>query len=394
MKIEYKKFDELTELITCGVAKRPDYVAEGYPFLSSKNVKKDRFLLEDYKYVSKEDFEKLTKNNKPEIGDILYTRVGSFGEAAVIDFDMDFAIFVSLTLIKVKKEILDSRYTMHYLNSPKIEHIAKNSTRGIGVQNLNVNTVRKYPIPLPPLQTQKKIVEVLDNAQELINLRKKQIELLDELIQSVFYDMFGDPVTNPKGWITYNVENVCKKIVGGGTPSKSKSEYYIGEIPWVTPKDMKTLNIVDSQDHINDLAIQNSSAKLIPSGSLLMVIRSGILKRYLPVALNSVEVAINQDMKAFLLDDTKVDKYFFLYFWIMAQRFILSKVRAVTADNIEFKQIKEMKMIAPPIELQNQFAQKVRKIQEQKELMQQSLTEMESNFNSLIQRAFKGELFN
>ena len=148
---------------------------------------------------------------------------------------------------------------------------------------------------------------------------------------------------------------------------------------------MKTLNIVDSKDHINDLAIQNSSAKLIRAGSLLMVIRSGILKRYLPIALNSVEVTINQDMKAFLIDRNKVDKYFFLYFWMLAQRFILSKVRSVTANNIELP--------IPPIQLQNQFAEKVELIERQKSLLQQSLNLLEDNYNNLMQRAFKGELF-
>ena len=141
-----RKLNDICNVITCGVAKRPEYYDDGIPFLSSKNVKSDRFLLNDYKYVSKEDFLSLTKNNKPEKGDILYTRVGSFGEAAVIDFDFDFAIFVSLTLIKPKNDIVLSRYLMHYLNSPKIKHLAKNSTSGVGVQNLNVKVVREFPI--------------------------------------------------------------------------------------------------------------------------------------------------------------------------------------------------------------------------------------------------------
>jgi len=114
------KLKDVCEVITCGVAKRPVYVEDGVPFLSSKNVKEDRFILDHYNFVSKRDYLKLTKHNKPEKGDVLYTRVGSFGQAAVVDFDFDFAIFVSLTLIKPKKEILDSRYLMHYLNNPFI----------------------------------------------------------------------------------------------------------------------------------------------------------------------------------------------------------------------------------------------------------------------------------
>ena len=84
--------NDVCHVITCGVAKRPEYVEEGVPFLSSKNVKSDRFILDDYNHVSDKDYRALTKHNKPEIDDILYTRVGSFGEAAVINFDFDFAI--------------------------------------------------------------------------------------------------------------------------------------------------------------------------------------------------------------------------------------------------------------------------------------------------------------
>ena len=79
---------EVTNLVTCGVAKRPDYVDDGVPFLSAKNVKNGEIVYRDYNYISQETHETLTKHNKPEIGDILYTRVGSVGEAAVIEKDI------------------------------------------------------------------------------------------------------------------------------------------------------------------------------------------------------------------------------------------------------------------------------------------------------------------
>src|ERR1019366_2218965 len=79
------KLDDVTDLITCGVAKRPEYVSEGIPFLSAKNVKSGKVIWSGHQYVSEETHRALTKNNKPKIGDILYTRVGSYGEAAIID---------------------------------------------------------------------------------------------------------------------------------------------------------------------------------------------------------------------------------------------------------------------------------------------------------------------
>lgn len=289
------------------------------------------------------------------------------------------------------KHEIDLRFVYLFLSGNI--HILENGFKGAGLKHISKKYLEDVEIPLPPLETQKKIVEVLDKARGLIDARKEQIRLMDELIQSVFYEMFGDPVTNPKGWEVRTVEKVCINIMGGGTPSKSNLDYYVGDIPWVTPKDMKLDLISDSIDHINQDAINNSSAKLIPENSVLMVIRSGILKRKLPVAINKRCVAVNQDMKAFIINKNFTNSEFFMYFWKSCENYILSKVRAVTADNIEFKQIKDMKYILPPCELQNEFSEKVQQIQTNKILLEMSLCELENNLSGLMQSAFAGSLF-
>lgn len=263
----------------------------------------------------------------------------------------------------------------------------------VTIPSLTKSNLLNILMPLPPIETQKKIAEVLDKAQELIDKRKEQIDLLDDFIQSVFIDMFGDPVSNPKGWNEIKVKNVCKSIVGGGTPSKSNSNYYNGEIPWVTPKDMKSRYIRDSIDHITKDAVLNSSVKMIPSDSILMVIRSGILKRFIPIAINKCEVTVNQDMKAFIVNTEITTTQHLMFVLVLMQSLLLKHVRGVTADNIEFSLIKELPIPVPPLALQNEFAQIVAKTEQQRELMEKSLTEMENNFNSLMQRAFRGELF-
>ena len=95
-------------------------------------------------------------------------------------------------------------------------------------------------------------------------------------------------------------------VSGGGTPSKSRPEIFTGQIPWVSPKDMKCWEIFDSQDHITQEAIDNSSTKLIGTGAVLVVIRSGVLKHSLPVAINRVLVTLNQDMKALVCTDRTI----------------------------------------------------------------------------------------
>src|SRR5690606_1424810 len=256
--------------------------------------------------------------------------------------------------------------------------------------HVNGNALKELEIPLPPLHIQEKIAEILDKADEL---RRKDQELqnkYDQLAQAIFIDMFGDPVKNEKGWEVKKLEEVCSKILGGGTPSKSNNSFYEnGTIPWVTPKDMKREIINNSIDKITEEAISKSSVKIIPKNSLLMVIRSGILKRKLPVAINSEEVTVNQDMKAFIFNK-EVNLYFMLHYFYAVESSILSKVRAVTADNIEFSEIKKLNTIIPPIHLQEEFAKKIEIINQLK--AQNNEQKSEELFQSLLQKAFKGEL--
>jgi type I restriction enzyme S subunit len=188
------KMDDVTELITCGVAKRPDYVPEGIPFLSAKNVKGGQVIWSGHQYVSEETHRALTKNNKPKIGDILYTRVGSYGEAAIIERDVEFSIFVSLTLIKPKPFVLNS-FLKHYLNSSAVKEMAADSISGSGVGNLNVGTVRKFPIHLPPLEEQRSIVSRLDGlkqeTQHLARLYQNKLEALESLKKSILHEAFS-----------------------------------------------------------------------------------------------------------------------------------------------------------------------------------------------------------
>ena len=165
---KWVRFSELCSVLTCGYASTPTYVDKenGKPFISAKNVKPYKFMPEDHNYISNELYEKLTQNAKPEKGDILLTRVGAgIGEAAIIDVEWDFAIYVSLTLIKlVDVKLVDNRYILYWLNSPigvasaKKNIYGKNASQG----NLNVKNVRDFLVSLPPLAEQRRIVEKLE----------------------------------------------------------------------------------------------------------------------------------------------------------------------------------------------------------------------------------------
>ena len=257
---------------------------------------------------------------------------------------------------------LDKQYLYYFLKSNVAMSFIKSCATGSVRDNLKLSMLYEFPINLPNIKKQQEIVSTLDKLQSIITHLRTQLEKLDLLVKDRFVEMFGDVIVNDKNWETKPLESVCYKIYGGGTPSKSHPEYYEnGDIPWVSSKDMKNSIITDSKIHINELGVKNSTAKLVPVNSVIMVIRSGILKHTLPIAINAIPITVNQDLKVLIPNDLVLS--IFLANQIkMLEKDILSGVRAVTADNIEFNSLKQRNIIVPPLALQTQFADFVKQV--------------------------------
>lgn len=249
------------------------------------------------------------------------------------------------------------------------------------------NILEETLVPNISLEKQTECAIILEKTYRVILSRKQQLQKLDELVKARFIELFGDPLGNDKGWQKALIAEVCNAIFGGGTPSKSHPEYFAGSIPWVSPKDMKSSVINDSIDHITEEAIAHSTTNLVPANSVLMVIRSGILKHTLPVAVNSLPVTINQDMKAFVPNET-VKTAFLLYFFKAIENDVLAGVRGVTADNIDFKAFQKRTIIVPPLALQEQFVAFVTQTDKSKVAVQKALDEAQLLFDSLMQKYF------
>lgn len=279
-----------------------------------------------------------------------------------------------LAAITVEDDI-DRNYIYYFLKAKNSELI--NQGTGSTFKAIGRPVLEMLKVPAISEKQKILIIKSMDFLVDIIKLRKKELILLDELIKARFIEMFGEPVNNDKGWVKDSVERLCREIYGGGTPSKSHPEYYEGgKIPWITSKDMKTDILIDSQIHINEDGVANSTARIVPKNSVIMVIRSGILKHTLPVAINAVPVTVNQDLKVFVAGNRIVTK-FLAYQFKMMERDILSGVRAVTADNIEFDALKRRELIVPPIELQQEFADFVEQVDKSRFDIKKSIIELE-----------------
>ena len=201
----------------------------------------------------------------------------------------------------------------------------------------------------------------------------------------------------PEGWALTTYEQIGKWS-GGGTPSKQIGSYWIGgEIPWISPKDMKSLIIYDSEDRITDDAIKSSSAKLIPSDSLLFVVRSGILRRTLPVALTRIDAAVNQDLKAL----TPSDHIFADYLLYHALAFNNEIRRScskdgTTVESIEFFALKEYPIPLAPLPEQHRIVARIEELFSRLdagvEALRRAKAQLQRYRQSVLQAAVEGRL--
>ena len=368
----------------------------GIPVLRTTNFTNEGII--NYNNIVTRQINKAKLDNKYlKHGDIIIEKSGGsdnqpVGRVVYFEGEENKYLFNNFTgLLRVSNK---SKWFPKYVFYTLFSNYQKGGTRAFenkttGLHNLKTDSYVSYvEIKEVSFEEQEEIAQNLDKVIKLISLRKQQLSKLDELVKSRFIEMFGDPIFNEKRWLTDSVENVCSDIYGGGTPSKAHPEYYEnGDIPWVSSKDMKSSILYDSQIRINQLGVDNSTAKIVPINSVIMVIRSGILKHTLPVAINAVPITVNQDLKVFV-PSQRITSLFLMYLFKMLEKDILSGVRAVTADNIEFNSLKERMIIVPPMELQEQFASFVEQIDKSKFEIQKSLEKLETLKKALMQKYF------
>ena len=182
------------EKITDGVHKTPKYREFGVPFITAKDINKGDINFSNCKYISHDEHKELIKRCKPEIGDILLSKVGTLGLVAKIETELEFSIFVQLALIKPKLDLICPDFLKFLLNSSYMQRQIQAKSNLSTMGYIGIGKISKLEIPLPPLKTQQKIVEILEKAEKLKEWRAEADVLTDEYLKSVFLEMFGDSV--------------------------------------------------------------------------------------------------------------------------------------------------------------------------------------------------------
>ena len=166
----------------------PQYIETGIPYITSKNIKNGKIIFDNSNYISKEDYEKISKNRPIIVGDILISMIGTLGETAVVTEDDGEFYGQNMFLIRLDNSKIISRYFMNFFKSENVKNQLKNKQNKSTQSYLKANHIESLKIPIPSILEQEKISLKLDKIQKIIEIRKQQIKSLDEIVKSQFVE--------------------------------------------------------------------------------------------------------------------------------------------------------------------------------------------------------------
>lgn len=378
--------------ITDGSHNPPKGSETGLLMLSSRNITNEGLVLDEVRYITKEEFEIENRRTDVSVGDVLMTIVGTIGRVLVInDNHPKFTLQRSVGVLKPIKNILSSDYLGYTLKSTGLQRKLSQGAKGVAQQGIYLNDIKSIEIPLPPLDTQKKIAAILDAADSYRQKTKTLIDKYDLLAQSLFIDMFGDPGSNPKGWDKTNIGESCYFVKDGPHVSP---KYVVKGVPFISVNniikgnwDLDNVRNISEEDH------QIYKKRCNPEKGDVLYTKGGTtgFAKYIDIDL---EFSNWVHLAALKFNKSKMNGKFFEAMLNSKYCYDQSQIatRGIANRDLVLGQMKKISHLLPPITLQTQFAERIQLIEVQKQQAQASLQKAEDLFNSLLQRAFKGEL--
>lgn len=387
--------EKLSELLDISIGRtpsrnEPSYWGKGHRWVSIRDLS-SKIVTETKEQITnlavKDARCKIVKK-----GTLLFSFKLTIGKMAFAGCDLFTNEAIAAFAIKDEKE-LNPEFLYYALQSATYG----GSNQAVMGKTLNSKSLAEIEIPLPSLDDQIRIAHLLGKVEGLIAQRKQHLQQLDDLLKSVFLEMFGDPVRNEKSWVVKPLQSVTSKIGSGATPTGGNEAYKSEGISLI-----RSMNVHDGKFVYKDLAfideVQANKLKnvVVEEHDVLLNITGASVCRCAIVPKAILPARVNQHVAIIRPKTGELNpKYLAAMFISNSYKTFLLKIARIngaTREALTKDQLEKLGICKPPIELQNQFATIVEKTDAIKSSYQQSLTDLESLYGALSQQAFKGEL--
>lgn len=284
-----------------------------------------------------------------------------------------------------KQDIVIPEFLKYFFKSDSFQHSIAAFAQGSTRTSVKFGKMKTVEITLPSVPEQRHIVEVLDRAKTVIEVREQELQKLDELVNARFVEMFGDKQSGFK-YPCSKVQELTD-VCSGGTPDRNNAEYWEGgTIPWVKTTELQN-NVINTVDeHITEKGLADSSAKLVPAGSILIAMYGQGKTRGMTAYLG-IEASTNQAC-ACILPTEKIDMVFMWQYFVNSYNELRNLAKGSNQANLNAGMIKSFPVPVPPIELQKQYSAFVAQVDKSKAAIQKALEEAQTLFDSLMQQYF------
>ena len=364
--------DEVCELVTDGTHYTPKNAGTGVPFLTVKDVTDDALDLTNCSFITEQDFEAAKAGNSaPREGDVLFSKDGTVGKVHVVATSAPFAVLSSLAILRPKSGEVEPRYLGHALRSPSVLDDALKKKTGSAIRRIILGDLKKVRLALPPLAEQRRIAEVLDRAKALRAKRLAALAELDFLTQSLFLDLFGDPVTNPRKWPQQNLETFFYFRTGKLDSNAAVSS---GQYPFFT---------CSREDFRIDSFAFDCEALLLAGNNASADYSVKHFKGKFNAYQRTYVITLRDERNSY-------DYSRFVLEHRLGELKRMSKGTGTKYLTLEL--LNRICVPVPPIALQQEFARRVGAVEKLKAAQRTALAEQDALFATLQHRAFRGEL--
>ena len=352
------------------------------PWVKISDIK-GKHLNKTEEYITESGLQNSSAKLFPK-GTILYTIFATLGETCILDIDA--ATNQAIAGLTVKSDIIYREYLYYYLFS--LKSVVDNLGRGVAQNNINMSILRNLPVPLPPLDEQRKIAAVLDKVSDLIAKRRQQLDKLDELVKSRFIEMFGVYPANPMGWEIGTIRDIVTEVrYGSSRPAVDGGKYpylrmnnitYGGELDL---SDTKRIDIPDNE--LDKCTVRRGDILFNRTNSKELVGKTCVYDRDEMMVLAGFVIRIRvkdrilpEFLSAFLNTD-------------FSKQMLLGMCKtAIGQANINAQELQNIGLYLPPVELQQCFVQFKKETDKSKSTIQKSLEKLEILKKSLMQKYF------